>query len=175
MSRPVPARPVLHSPVFLSAFSSRPSRLGLHPLLLMGLALLTFSLLSARSAHAQQSPGHYWQVTYAYSHIVDNHFIRDVPTPGQISPSSCEGSSNIVDGDVEQTVTATLTWVPAAGMDNTSDPPTRTVYLEEHAMPGRSPCGVAPVQPPRERVRLTMGWATRRCLTAPGSSRREYI
>jgi hypothetical protein len=89
----------------------------------MSLALLILGLLSARSAHAQQSPGHYWKVTYDYSHVVDNHFVRDVPNPGQISPTSSEGGSNIVDGDLEQTVTATLTWVPAAGMNNTSDPP----------------------------------------------------
>ncbi len=70
-----------------------------------------------------QDPGHRWNITYANSNVVNKHFQRDVPTPGQITPTNSAGGSTIVDGDEEVTVTATLTWVPAAGKDNTSDPP----------------------------------------------------
>ena len=55
---------------------------------------------------------------------------------GQMTPTNSAGGSDVINGDEEKTVTATLTWVPAAGMDNTSDPPpdkNHKVHLKESA------------------------------------------
>ncbi len=110
----------------------------------MSLALLTLGLLSARPAHAQQSQGHYWQISYAQTGSYSDD-IRDRPNPGQMTPESYTfpayttsfgggggGGGDKINGNVTDTVTATLTWVHAAGMDNTSDPPPSKVHLKEY-------------------------------------------
>ena len=91
---------------------------------------LTLGLLSALPAHAQATT-HCWNITYAYSNVVNNHFQRDVPTMGQKTPTDSQGGSAIIDGDNEETVTATLTWVPAAGQTLQSDPPSEPVHIHE--------------------------------------------
>lgn len=117
--------------------------------LCMSLALLTLGLLSAPPVQAQGNypgsgsgsgypgggpppdPGHYWSITYDHSNTISKHFVRDVPAAGQMTPTQSAGGSTIINGDDEDTITATLTWVPAAGQDKTSDPPPSKVHLRE--------------------------------------------
>lgn len=112
----------------------------------MSLALLTLGFLCVRPAQAQSgypgggsgggypgggypggggstTPGHYWEISYANTNTVNNHFERDKPTMGQMTPTQSSGGSTIINGDEEATVTATLTWVPDASKDMTTDPP----------------------------------------------------
>jgi hypothetical protein len=93
-------------------------------------------------------PGHYWKITYSSSGHV-NYAIPDSPAQGQSTPQSfpwdptsdgggVEGS-NYINCDVLSTVTATLTWVPAASKTLQSDPPSKMVSIEESGTAQESP------------------------------------
>lgn len=121
----------------------------LKALALMGLVLLTFGFLCGRPAQAQSGypgggsgggypggggssdPGHYWAITYDHSNTISQHFVRDVPTLGQMTPTQSAGGSTILNDDDEDTITATLTWVPAAGLSLATDPPSEPVHIHE--------------------------------------------
>jgi len=88
--------------------------------------------------------GHYWQISYAQNGNWSED-IRDVPSPGQTTPeggslpahptgagSGGGGGGDKINGTVTDTVTATLTWVPAADKNNTSDPPPSKVHIKEY-------------------------------------------
>jgi len=143
-----------------SAFPPRPSRLveALKAFALMGLILLTLGLFCARSAHAQsgypdsgptQDPGHYWKITYSqtgtWSYTYYDSYARTrTPQSGSwgtlTSPNNTSGGgdghgySSVLSGLTDGTVTATLTWVPAAG--NPADPPSSPVHIKEYAKAG---------------------------------------
>ncbi len=103
-------------------------------------------------------PGHYWKITYSSSGHVNYATLDGFPgftTPHSRpwdSTSSAAGfqDDTFINGDVLCTVTATLTWVPAAGKSPQSDPPSKMVSIEEYGnaeeSPGNWNCfGPAPV------------------------------
>ena len=124
----------------------------------MGLILLTLSLLCVASARAQsgypgsgptQDPGHYWKITYSqtgtWSYTYYDSYARTrTPQSGSwgtlTSPNNTSGGgdghgySSVLSGLTDGTVTATLTWVPAAG--NPADPPSSPVHIKEYAKAG---------------------------------------
>ena len=135
------------TPMSASACPPRPVRLvkAFIAFALTGLIFFTLGLLSAQPARAQQSQGHYWQVSYAQSG--DNcDDIRDIPNPGDLShqdyplPAYTVGSAGggggsgiKINGSITDTISATLTWVPATGQDNVSDPPPIQVHIKEYS------------------------------------------
>jgi len=125
----------------------------------MSLALLTLGLLCARPAQAQQDPGHYWKITYSNVGTA-SYAVPDQPAPGQSTAYSnawtntgawgLESEINI-NGNVTGTITATLTWVPAAGKTLQSDPPSEPVSIVEQSTAEESPAnwnGPAPAPVP---------------------------
>jgi len=109
----------------------------------MSLFLLTLGLLAAPPARAGQ-----WQVTYSqtgswsYTYYNTSTGAR-TPQSGQwdtlTAPNNTSGGgdghgySSVLSGLTDGTVTATLTWVPAAGQTLATDPPSSPVHIKEYA------------------------------------------
>ncbi len=84
------------------------------------------------------SGGHLWQVSYSSTGTTTWHTIGSDGTAQQGSrqwPATGSGDgfqdSTRLDGTTSGTVTATLTWVPYTGQDNTTDPPSSSVIVTE--------------------------------------------
>ena len=84
------------------------------------------------------SGGHLWQVSYSSTGTTTWHTIGSDGTAQQGSrqwPATGSGDgfqdSTRLDGTTSGTVTATLTWVPSTGQDNTTDPPSSSVIVTE--------------------------------------------
>jgi len=129
----------------------------------MSLALLTLGLLAAPPAQAQQypcggsgypgggsgggttpDPGHYWKITYS-SKGTTPYAIPNNPILSDFTPYSYpwnptdSGGSTSDSTHINGNVTATLTWVPAAGKTLQSDPPSKMVSIEESRSAVESP------------------------------------
>jgi len=118
---------------------------------LTGLALALLVLLLLPSAQIKlgaaqlngligsyTSGGHLWQVSYSSTGTTTWHTIGPDGTAQQGSrqwPATGSGDgfqdSTRLDGTTSGTVTATLTWVPYTGQDNTTDPPSSSVIVTE--------------------------------------------
>ena len=118
---------------------------------LTGLALALLVLLLLPSAQIKlaasqlngligsyTSGGHLWQVSYSSTGTTTWHTIGPDGTAQQGSrqwPATGSGDgfqdSTRLDGTTSGTVTATLTWVPSTGQDNTTDPPSSSVIVTE--------------------------------------------
>jgi len=84
------------------------------------------------------SGGHYWQVSYSSQGTTTWDIIGPDDTAQQKSrqwPATGTGDgvqdSSYLDATTSGTVTATLTWVPSTGQDNTTDPPSSSVIVTE--------------------------------------------
>ena len=94
-------------------------------------------LVSLTPAQAQ-TPSHSWAVTYTnngtWSYVDPT---QTPPAQSGLWPAGSNGDglsgSNTRNGNLQGTVTATLTWVPAAGQTMQSDPPPNPVTVIECA------------------------------------------
>jgi len=94
-------------------------------------------------------PGHYWKITYSNTKGKTTWAIPDSPSLGQSTPQEYDWSPQASGDGLESedyintsstgSVTATLTWIPAAGMTLLSDPPAKMVSIEEFGTAEESP------------------------------------
>lgn len=85
--------------------------------------------------------GHCWQIVYTQTGSW-SYADRDMPVTGQSTgftgawPTTGNGyeigGGGQIDGNVSGTITATLTWIPAAGQTLTSDPPPQQLNIVEY-------------------------------------------
>ncbi|MDQ2799414.1 MAG: hypothetical protein M3Y13_07200, partial [Armatimonadota bacterium] len=104
------------------------------------MSLFLLSFLASQPAQAQD-PGHRWNITYSqtgdWSEIAIDNYGNRTPLNGQwdtlTAPDNTSGGDNhgyhYVSDITDGTVTATLTWVPAYGYTNVTDPPPSKVYI----------------------------------------------
>jgi hypothetical protein len=135
----------------------------------MSIAFLTLCLLCVRPVFADPSgypgggtypgggsggtpapdPGHYWKITYSNTGGKTTWAVPDSPFLGlsaaqehDWNPTDSGGGtsdSTHINGNVTGSVTATLTWIPAAGKSPQSDPPSKMVSIEESGTAQESP------------------------------------
>ena len=110
------------------------------PLACRSRSLAAFSLLillvSLMPAQAQ-TPSHSWQVTYSntgtWSYTSPSATPPDQSGPWPVGASGYSlGGSDTRNGNIQGTVTATLTWVPASGKTMQSDPPPSSVAVIQY-------------------------------------------